>query len=266
MQLWQVSLQKAPLVGAFFFSWVVNGHAEQECSTESYDEVATLQKIYDGDTIRLTDGRKVRLIAINTPEMGHVERPEQAYALKARETLRSFFSQSRVVKLKFGKEKKDRYQRLLADVFTQDGRNVAAQLIRRGYGFAIAVPPNLWSSECYFSVEQVARQANRGIWSHPNYLPKKASEISREKTGFQIVEGTITSIGESKKSIWLNLEKQFALRINRKDLRYFENTPILALKGKRISVRGWVSFYNGKFRMSVKHPAMLKVLGLKVLD
>lgn len=260
MLLWQASLQKAPLVGAFFFASIISSHAGQDCSTKSYDEVARLQKVYDGDTIKLTDGRKVRLIAINTPEMGHAERPDQVYAQEARETLRSFFNKNRVVKLKFGRDKKDRYKRLLAHVFTGDGQNVAAELIQRGYGFTVAVPPNLWNSECYFSQEQVARQAGRGVWSHPNYFPKNPSEISRDNTGFQIIEGVITRIGKSKKSIWLNMGSQLALRVNRKDLGYFENTPILELEGRRVRVRGWVSFYNGKLRMSVKHPSMLKVL------
>ena len=252
-------------MGAFFFASLLSAHANQEnpaqnCLAPEYDEVATLEKVYDGDTIRLTDGRRVRIIAINTPEMAHYQQPEQAYAREARDKLRALFAKSRVVKLKFGKDKRDRYRRLLAHVFTEDGRNVAAQLIRRGLGFAIVVPPNVWSTECYFSLEQEARQAKRAIWNHPDYRPKNPLTLSQKETGFQVIEGVVTGIGKGKTTLWFDMGTNFALRVNRKQLRYFENKPLLQLEGKRIRVRGWVSFYNDKLRMSLKHPSMIEIL------
>lgn len=261
-------LKKAPFIGAFFFvsllsvqsSQASQSDAEQLCQAHEYDEVATLEKVYDGDTIKLTDGRKVRLIAINTPEMGHSQRPEQAYAADARDTLKNLFIKNRRVKLKWGKDKKDRFKRLLAHVFTEDGQNVAALLLRRGLGYAIVVPPNEWQIDCYFSLEQEAKRASRGIWNHPNYLPKAPSKLSSEKTGFQVIEGEVTGIGRGKKTIWLDMGTGFALRVNRKHLQNFTETPILELKGRRVRVRGWVSFYNDKLRMSLKHPYMLTVL------
>ena len=251
-------LKKAPFIGAFFFVSLLSvqssqSDTEQLCQAHEYDEVATLEKVYDGDTIKLTDGRKVRLIAINTPEMGHSQRPEQAYAADARDTLRKLFIKNRRVKLKWGKDKKDRFKRLLAHVFTEDGQNVAALLIRRGLGYE-------WQIDCYFSLEQEAKRASRGIWNHPNYLPKDPSKLSPEKTGFQVIEGEVTGIGRGKKTIWLDMGTGFALRVNRKHLQNFTETPILELEGKRVRVRGWVSFYNDKLRMSLKHPYMLTVL------
>lgn len=264
MLLRQAILRKAPFVGAFFFVSVListqAAHAESGCLTQEYDEVATLEKVYDGDTIKLTDGRKVRIIAINAPEMGHYQQPEQAYAEEARDALRDMFSPSRVVKLKFGKDKKDRYKRVLAHVFSENDQNVAAQLLKRGLGFAVVVPPNAWKSDCYFSLENEARLAKRAIWSHPNYLPKNPLKLSANETGFQVIEGRVTGIGRGKKTVWLDMGTKFALRVNRHHLRYFGAEPILELEGKRIRVRGWVSFYNDKLRMSLKHPSMIKVL------
>jgi len=264
MLLRQAILRKAPFVGAFFFVSILIStqavYAGSGCLTQEYDEVATLDKVYDGDTIKLTDGRKVRIIAVNTPEMGHLQHPEQVFAKEARDTLSGFFTKSRVVKLKFGKDRQDRYKRILAHVFTEDGQNVAAQLIRRGLGFAIVVPPNAWQSECYFSLENEARQAKRAIWNHPNYLPKNPLKLSEDETGFQVIEGRVTNIGRGKKTVWLDMGTGFALRVNRQHLHFFEDRPILELEGKRIRVRGWVAFYNDKLRMSLKHPSMIKVL------
>ena len=272
LSLWLENLTKAPFTGAFFFVLVLAGqdhvsqcHASQTdqntlCEAQAYDEVATLEKVYDGDTIKLTDGRKVRLIGINSPEMGYGQRAEQAYAIDARETLKQFFARSRIVRLRFGKDKKDRYKRVLAHVFNRDGQNVAAQLIRRGLGYAIVVPPNDWQMDCYFTLEKEARRAGRFIWNHPGYLPKDPTKLKPTQTGFQIVEGRVTAIGHGKKTIWLDMGSAFALRVNRDHLQYFNEYPIQELKGRRLRVRGWVAYYNGKLRMSLKHPYMMTVL------
>lgn len=36
-----------------------------------------VRKVYDGDTVQLTDGRKIRLLSINTPEIEHQNQIEQ---------------------------------------------------------------------------------------------------------------------------------------------------------------------------------------------
>lgn len=261
---WQVKIKKAPLAGAFFFAgWLAFFHpvnAAYECQTDSYDEVATLERVYDGDTIRLTDGRKVRFIAINTPEMGYDERPEQAFAAAARDRVRALFADSRQVKLKYDKSRKDRHKRLLAHVYTESGINIAADLLTRGYGFAIVVPPNIWNSDCYFAVEQKARLAVSGVWGHPSYTPKNPQSLDRNDTGFMIVEGLITGIGHGKKNVWLDMGSGFAIRIRRKYLDDFTGVPVSELQGQRVRVRGWVAFYNGKLRLSLKHPAMIEIL------
>ncbi|MGD8925447.1 MAG: thermonuclease family protein [Thioalkalispiraceae bacterium] len=260
MQLWHVALKKAPFIGAFFFVAILSARADSNCSAQRYDEIVTLEKVYDGDTIKLTDGRKIRFIAINTPELSHDGRPEQPYALEAKLVTQQLFASSRTVKLKFGKDKKDRYKRTLAHVFTADGRNVSAELIKRGLGFAIVVPPNTWNTNCYFGLEQQARQALRGIWSDSYYRSKNPLKLQRANTGFQIIEGSVTGIGRSKKSIWLDMGDRFSIRINRKKLVYFKNLPIADLKGKRIRARGWIAFYNHKLRMSLNHPAMMSII------
>lgn len=261
---WQTHLKKAPLAGAFFvagclaFAFSVN--AASECQTDSYDEIATLETVYDGDTIKLTDGRRIRFIAINTPEMGNDERPDQAFAVEAREQVRALFDNNRRVKLKYGKSKKDRHKRWLAHVYTESGVNVAADLLRQGYGFAIVVPPNIWNSDCYFAAEQKARMAASGVWSHPDYAPRDPQGLDRSQTGFMIVEGVITGIGQGKKNIWLDMGSDFAIRIRRKYLGDFAAIPVMKLQGRRVRVRGWVAFYNGKLRLSLKHPAMIEIM------
>jgi hypothetical protein len=146
-------------------------------------------------------------------------------------------------------------------VFTEDGKNVAAELLKEGLGFAIVVPPNLWNMECYFSLEQGAKQAGKGVWAHPDYIPKNPDALKQEDTGFQIIEGIVTNIGQGKKTIWLDMGRDFSVRINRHNLDYFAAGQITQLRGKRIRVRGWVAFYNDKLRMTVNHQRMMTIFG-----
>lgn len=41
------------------------------CPLPGKPEQVRVQQVVDGDTVRLVDGRSVRLIGINTPEIGH---------------------------------------------------------------------------------------------------------------------------------------------------------------------------------------------------
>jgi len=43
--------------------------AAVECPVDRIDLRAEVEYVHDGDTVRLADGRSVRLIGLNTPEM-----------------------------------------------------------------------------------------------------------------------------------------------------------------------------------------------------
>ena len=121
----QLCLQKAPLVGAFFFAGVISCQAAQDCGADSYDEIAHIEKVYDGDTITVDvdlgfgimfKGQKIRLIRINAPEIRGSERES---GLKSRDALRSLISNKWVI-LKTYKDKKGKYGRWLAEVFINE--------------------------------------------------------------------------------------------------------------------------------------------------
>jgi endonuclease YncB( thermonuclease family) len=87
-------------------------------------EVEGRVEVLDGDTLRLPDGRKLRLAAIDTPELG---RPG---AQQAAECLAGLL-QGRRLRLQPPDPPRDRYGRLLADVVA-DGSSVSAALVERG--------------------------------------------------------------------------------------------------------------------------------------
>lgn len=69
------------------------------------------------------------------------------------------------VRLEFDVQKKDRYGRLLAYVYLEDGTFVNAEIIKQGYGSPMTVPPNVKYAELFRKLYQEARGANEGSGS-----------------------------------------------------------------------------------------------------
>jgi endonuclease YncB( thermonuclease family) len=232
------------------------------CTTEAkhFKETVKVAHIYDGDTIKLTDGRKVRLIGINTPERGRNGNKDQPFYLSAKNQLQKIIKNNHhQLNIVLGNEKHDRYQRLLAHIFTPDGKNISATLLKKGLGFSITVPPNLKFHACYKNAETDAQKNKRGIWSHSFSNPIQAPSISKNTLGFQRVTGTVKRVGESHSSYWLNLDTNFALRIQKKHLKYFTSYHPKSLIKKRLIARGWIYQQKNELRMSIQHPASLQI-------
>lgn len=231
----------------------------QACTSPHFDETVTVEHVHDGDSLRLSDGRKVRIIGINTPELAREEKPAEPFATKARDHLRQLINVPASVKLRWGVERKDRYGRTLAHVFLANGDNVSQRLLTDGMAMALTVPPNLWQWQCYQSAEKTARKTKRGLWSHQRFQISAAKHLDRDTRGFRQVSGTIQRVGFSKSSIWLNLQANFAIRIKRSDLNYFNGVDFRALRGRKLVARGWVQYHNKQLRMRVRHPAALDI-------
>jgi len=255
--------KEASWLGAFFicalgFSAWVQARELSACAPDRVDEWAQVEYIYDADTIRLSDGRHVRFIAINAPEVAHEDREAQPLADAAKRELARLLPPGSRVGLRYGKEHYGPHRRVLAHIFDSQRRNISAILLREGYAFAIAMPPNLWQSRCYFRQEAIARDDHRGIWSLTYYAVKNADQLHTREGGFYRVSGRVTHMGKSRRSLWLDVNQHFAVRIPRKHLRYFSADLIDTLLGKMITVRGWARFYDHKLNLTLTHPAMLE--------
>lgn len=255
--------KRASWIGAFFvwvlgFPGLVQAGDVTACAPDHIDEWARVGYIYDGDTIRLTDGRHIRFIAINAPELAHDGREAQPLAEAAKAALSRLLPVDSRVGLRFDKERYGPHRRVLAHVFNSAGENISAALLRQGLAFAIAIPPNLWQSACYFQQEAMAHIDRRGLWQQPFYRVKDAGQLHAREGGFYRVRGRVVHIGNSRRSVWLDISKNFAVRIPRKHLGYFSAKLIDNLPGKVITVRGWARFYNNKLNLTLTHPAMLE--------
>lgn len=143
----------------------------------SYDYNDVLVKrAVDGDTLQLEDGRKVRLIGIDTPEMHESNKlyrdamrsSEDAETIKkmgrqAYEFTRKL-AQGKRVRLEFDLEKYDKYNRLLAYVYLKDGVFVNAEIVKQGYASLLTIPPNVKYADLFLKLYREARLNKRGLW------------------------------------------------------------------------------------------------------
>lgn len=237
-----------------------SGISLANCPISKVDEWAAIKKIIDGDTVIISGGRKVRFIGINTPELGYDGQASEPFAIQALLELKSLLSHEVEIGLAYGKQKKDKYKRLLAHISLPDGRNVASVLLKQGLAVSIVVPPNEAYLSCYRDVEQQARDDLLGLWQLPENQLIPAGKLSPKAKGYRFVSGRIGQYKTSKKSIYLQLNKKLSIRISKRDLKYFKQIELKKLQGSKVLVRGWVSTYKGRQSIHIRHADNIKIV------
>ena len=106
----------------------------------------------------------VRLIGIDTPEVSHSGGPSECFGARAARLTRSL-ALGRQVVLEPGRERHDRYGRLLAYVQVVGGPDdLEATLLERGAARTLAIAPNTDRAGRYAEIERAARRAGLGLW------------------------------------------------------------------------------------------------------
>lgn len=194
-----------------------------------------VEHIFDGDTLQLADGRKVRLIAVNTPELGRDGEPDQAFARQALRATEEFIG-SDPVYLRMGVQAQDRYGRTLAHVFNRRGESLAEYLIAKGLAFHVAIEPNSQGAECFSGREAQARKAALGLWRDVVSIDVADHPL---RGGFGLFRGKITKVSKSKHDIWLEMNGPVVLKAPRELAQDFA-FDLTALVGREVEARGWL--------------------------
>ena len=254
------------LAGFCFFILSAAGEASPvvaavECPADHIDEYVEVADVHDGDTVRLVDGRRLRLIGFNTPELARDETPAEPLATEARQALLEIIGPHGRLGLRYDEVRKDRYRRLLAHAYLKSGQSIAARMLEGGYGVQIVVPPDLWNHGCYRAAESSARAAGAGVWSLSRYAkPTSAARLKVADRAFHLVSGRVTRTGASRASVWLDLDDRLAVRIARNDLHYFQDLDLDRMKGRTVVVRGWIFPYRGRPMMQIRFPYALEIM------
>ena len=123
---------------------------------------AKVSRVIDGDTLLLTDGERVRLIGVDTPETKHPRKPVQYFGKEAYLFTKEMVD-GKEVRLEFDWQRRDKYGRLLAYVYLLDGTLLNSEIIKQGYGFAYTRFPFKYLEQ-FRRLEKEARENKRGLW------------------------------------------------------------------------------------------------------
>lgn len=257
-----VGLVRASFWGALFL-WTATACAQPLCPAAQVDERVRVAYVIDGDTLILRDGRKLRLIGVNTPELGHDGKQADPLAEDARRFLQRLVRESGgQIDIRLGSESRDRHGRLLAHAYQTDGDCIEARLIEAGLAARVAIPPNVENQDCLARVEDTARAQARGIWNLPAYrAPVETRRLGNDASGFMLIQGRVEHVGGSRHTQWINLEGGVSLKIDHDLMPWFKDMNLKQLKGHRIEARGWLTRPYGKNpRMRLTHPSMIRIL------
>ena len=230
------------------------------------DSTAQVIEVIDGDTVKLANGREVRLVGIQAPKLplGRRGFAEWPLAGEAKAKLESL-TLGQAVTLHYGGARDDRHGRLLAHLTLAEGK-VWAQgaLLHAGLARVYSFPDNRALADDMLALEREARAARRGIWAHPYYKIRAPDETRRDIETFQIVEGRVVQAAAVRDRLYLNFgpdfRTDFTIAIARRDLKLFGRAfDGASLEGKTVRIRGWVKSINGPM-IEATHPEQLEVL------
>ena len=128
-----------------------------------------VSKITDGDTFYVTTSSsekyKIRLIGIDAPETRNVgvKARKEYFGTEAKIFVTQLLKNKKV-KLTFDVQKTDRYGRVLAYVYLENGIFLNQYLVEKGYAVVSTFPPNVKFVEVFTKAEKSARNKKLGLW------------------------------------------------------------------------------------------------------
>ncbi len=241
----------------------VQGTSSADMPQECRADVAALQRrrvesVVDGDTLRLSSGESLRLIGVNTPEIGRDGSRDEVLAQSARRALASMAAPGHDILLGPAQDGRDRYGRLLAYAYDSQGRSLSGQLLAKGLGFHVAVSPNVQLADCLSRQELKARNAQLGVWSESAFAFKPVSRLVTGEGGFTLIRDRVSRVSFKDNGWWVQLGGKLGVKIAGPDQKFFSRKELRNLEGKWVETRGWVvPMKGGWWMMRLSHPSLL---------
>lgn len=236
---------------------LIAGHTASAapCQFESQGE-GRVAAIVDARSLRLDDGREIRLMGI------------EPIATTTRQALVSLLA-GREVRLRGSDDTPDRYGRQGALVFIGESDNpVQAMLLAQGEAMVSAEITDSDCAAALMASEAAARRQKKGSWADPSAIKNAESpdDILAGIGRFVVVEGKVLSVRQAGATTYLNFGRSwtrgFAATISKRTLPAFESAGISlkSLENKRIRVRGWVEGNTGP-RIDIRLVGQVELLG-----
>ena len=212
--------------------------------------------VYDGDTIRLDNGEKVRLLGIDTPEVASYYHKATPGGNAAKKWLNQKLKDADVY-LEYDQQQHDKYKRLLAHVFLENGEHINATLVQQGLAIVNLFPPNLHYKDELLAAQKTAQQQQLGMWAMKRYQLTLVEKV-RKVSGWKRYQGTVQSIKNNRKTVRLIFSEKLSAKISKENLYLFPDLE--SYIGQSVEVRGWLSGKKAPFSILVRHPSALIIL------
>lgn len=187
------------------------------------NEVYRVISVIDGDTFKIADTTRVRLMGIDSPEKG------ECYYQEAKQALSDLIL-NKQVKLEKDITDQDYYGRLLRYAILQvkGGDNILINdyLVSNGLALATSIPPDKHYRELLQAGQEEARRNKLGLWSKCDY-PKDNEAERREQDSKPdnpdcIIKGNISERGYGKTYLVPGCDNYNRVKIDkRKGEQYF---------------------------------------------
>jgi len=244
------------------------------CAVER-GEARAVAQVRDGETLRLDDGRMLRLIGALAPRAGDVAAPPGSWSPEneTRAALATLV-EGRTITLWHDATRLDRYGQILAQVTVGAGADAVwlqGALVSRGLARAYGRPGTDACTEALVRLERPARDGGLGLWSNAAYQVRDADdgdELVRAAGSFHVVSGAVQRVSGGRGDVYVSLAPRggrdglyaFAAVVPARGAALIGGVEPRELKDRRVIVRGWIEQRRGPV-IVIDSKGQLEVVG-----
>lgn len=225
-----------------------------------------VNKVLAADRFQLDNGEIVRLMMVKVPHMPQGSETSQPWPMAEQiETfIRSHFT-GETFTFHCLERTRDRHGELVAMAKMADGGWLQSKMIKQGWAWVSSTRDFTHGATALYGLEDEARRQGHGLWSYNSYSLKDASNLNNKVGRFEIVEGKVMGVATVKNVTYINFgndwRKDFTLKMNWRARKLFEKAdiPVESLEGRRVQVRGWISWYAGPM-IELTHVDQIRLL------
>jgi len=245
------------LVFVFFSEGLIQNERGKD---SSFPESGLVTAVYDGDTIKVRfkneQERKVRLIGIDAPEIED-SREEAKFRAQMAKRFAFFYLYRKRIGLSYDWEIEDKYDRLLAYVWTEKQGLFNKFILSEGFAAVFLKFPFKYREE-FIKAEREARKLEKGLWKKGPYPSIPVSEVRAYIGRLLSVKYKCSGVQAKGKFVFLySSGEEFSTLVPRENISMF--SELNSFMGKALTVTGFLEEYKGKSQIVAFFPRQIKI-------
>lgn len=244
----------------FFFCGDLSANTNRMHGRSPSGDTGKVVVVYDGDTIKILfdngSVQKARLIGVDAPEIED-EREDVKFLAYTAKRFAFFHLYRKRVRIEYDWERTDKFGRILVYVWTEGEILFNEFILREGYASTLTkFPFKTEYRKRFIAAERQAREFEKGLWRREPLLVISEKDAYGHVGEFLSVRFVCADIAERGNFVHVNSSGDFSALIPRDRIALFPE--IRALKGRIISVKGFLETYRGKPQIMVFLPLQLQ--------